>query len=599
MSFINLRRNSGNSGIRILENGVIVLKEPKFTAIAACRPREGEYFVADGKRWDSDFTFIVQKYVKKGILPSIEPNKIRTVSMEEIASLYAEAEVEFVEEINDSDRILKKLHQILEDAARAQASDVKFFQRSTRTQIRFKIAGREFNVGKSLTVGEGDNIISILFDRRGQGTGDPSNVLEAFQSFAISAGTGFRMPNGVVKLRGQKGFHETASGIAQHLVIRLFYSDKVQKETATVASLGFDGKVMEALARVRRSLKGAVIIGGTTGDGKSTTLSRCLTEQYQEQDGRISIVTIEDPVEYKMNADGIIQIPVKTAGTPEERQLEYRKALLHFVRINPDVGCISEIRDEEAAKEVLQFVDTGHQVWTTIHVNSANGILFRLIDMGIHPSELAKPDTISLLMKQTLVPVLCTACSIPMGEGSGVGNSGTLDTTLNQFPLDGFDRARFRNGKGCPKCLSKIRGQTAREAWSGYERLQAVAEFIEPDSEYLLKVRSSDTIGAQRHWLLPKEKGGLGGITISQKVEGMIKNGLVDPHDGIRKGWDPVFGEMTSLTVFDRNEAAIKKNNPIIEESLEQKEEWEPDIISLPDKASRMVSNMTENGIIS
>ena len=72
---------------------------------------------------------------------------------------------------------------------------------------------------------------------------------------------------------------------------------------------------------------------------------------------------------------------------------------MHFCRVHPASGMVSEIRDADAARQVLQFIDTGHQVWTTIHVHSANAILFRLLDMGVGTAEVCKPGNIELLMK--------------------------------------------------------------------------------------------------------------------------------------------------------------------------------------------------------
>ena len=80
---------------------------------------------------------------------------------------------------------------------------------------------------------------------------------------------------------------------------------------------------------------------------------------------------------------GAIQIAVPTTGVGEDRAKHFARALMHFVRIHPAVGMVSEVRDAEAAREVLQFIATGHQVWTTIHVADANGILFRMLDMGM------------------------------------------------------------------------------------------------------------------------------------------------------------------------------------------------------------------------
>ena len=284
-----------------------------------------------------------------------------------------------------------------------------------------------------------------------------------------------------------------------------------------------------ASGEIRRAMRGAVIIGGSTGDGKSTTLIRCMEQQYLESNGQISIVTVEDPVEYTLELEGVLQIPVISAGTGAERAAAYRKTLMHFVRINPDVGCISEIRDHDAAREVIQFVDTGHQVWTTLHVNSANGILFRLIDMGVEPGEVTKPGSISLLMKQTLVPLLCS-CSRPFD--AWVAENAHLGFLSEMAGL------RVRNHEGCPKCVGETLGLTGTRAKSGYRRQIAVAECIAPDEEYLQLVRGRDAVGAMQHWLKPRSEGGLGGRTLSQKLWDLVLAGVLDPADAIRKGCD-------------------------------------------------------------
>ena len=100
-----------------------------------------------------------------------------------------------------------------------------------------------------------------------------------------------------------------------------------------------------------------------------------------EHNYELNLVTVEDPVEIPIR--GAVQIAVPTSGFGGERSKHFQLALMHFVRVHPAVGMVSEIRDEMGARQVLQFIDSGHQIWTTIHVHSANGILFRLLDLGV------------------------------------------------------------------------------------------------------------------------------------------------------------------------------------------------------------------------
>ena len=91
---------------------------------------------------------------------------------------------------------------------------------------------------------------------------------------------------------------------------------------------------------------------------------RSVQRLIEEKQGRTSVVTIEDPVEMRLDDPAIMQIPVSSAGDGENREEVYRRALMHFSRVNPDVGIISEMRDGYGARQVLQFVSSGHTCYT-------------------------------------------------------------------------------------------------------------------------------------------------------------------------------------------------------------------------------------------
>ena len=347
-----------------------------------------------------------------------------------------------------------------------------------------------------------------------EGSGHTTKQQHAFQSFSITPGHSIPLPERIQKIRGQKGFHEGAAGIQEHMVLRIVYDDNDDVETLN--DLGFDPLVLADLGHARAGMKGAVIVGGETGDGKSTSILRCVETLYDEEDGQLSVVTIEDPVESRIRRSGVIQIPIQSAGSQEERAANYQAALRHFVRINPHVGVVSEVRDAEGARQMIQFIETGHQVWTTIHIGSVNSILFRMIDMGVHPSELAKPGSITLLMKQSLVPLLCECA--------------------RQVP--GNAPFRARNTDGCATCHAGRGDNAAVRAWAGYRRLIAVGETIVPDEGYLDCVRRNDAIAAWRHWTGTLENGGLEGITLSRKINLLANAGLVAPSDARKKGAD-------------------------------------------------------------
>ena len=489
----------------VREGGLIELPE-EFRDICAAFT-SGRCVVRAGKQFDPQILEIQQELAQAF---SIDP-KVEQASPQQIADLYLASEPAGGD-ADEQESHKRYVARMLKDAAAMSASDVKVIRRSRQTDVRVAVAGREIDYRESISVGEGRSIIAYLFDARDEGSGHTTKQQHSFQSFSITPGHSIQLPARIQKIRGQKGFHEGDAGIQEHVALRIVYDEN--DDVVHLDDLGFDPLVLADLDHARATMEGAVIVGGETGDGKSTTILRSAEKLYDENEGQISIVTIEDPVESRIRRTGIIQIPIQSSGTAEERTANYRAALMHFVRINPDVGVVSEVRDAEGARQMIQFIETGHQVWTTIHIGSVNSILFRMIDMGVHPSELAKPGSITLLMKQSLIPLLCE-CAIPGRDGG---------------PF------RERNTKGCKICLEKRGDSAAAMAWAGYRRLIAVGETIVPDEGYLDCVRRNDAIAAWRHWTSSHKEGGLEGMTLSRKIQLLATAGLVAPSDARKKG---------------------------------------------------------------
>jgi len=143
---------------------------------------------------------------------------------------------------------------------------------------------------------------------------------------------------------------------------------------------------------------GLILTTGPTGSGKTTTLYACLN--YVNQTGT-KIITVEDPVEYKLK--GITQTPIS-----HRKGHTFEKALRAIVRQDPDILMLGEIRDKESAEIAIEFALTGHIVFSTIHTNEAAGAVPRLFGMGISPNSLA--SSLNLIMAQRLVRKLCPDC---------------------------------------------------------------------------------------------------------------------------------------------------------------------------------------------
>ncbi len=174
----------------------------------------------------------------------------------------------------------------------------------------------------------------------------------------------------------------------EQVVIRLL--DKTGN-TFDLEQMGYAGRALRAIRKGVHRPNGMVLTSGPTGSGKSTSLYALIKEIKDES---INIVTLEDPVEYKMN--GVNQIQVNS-----EVGLTFASGLRSILRQDPDVVMVGEIRDPETANLAVQAALTGHLVFSTLHTNSAAGVLPRLLDMGIEPFLIA--STVNTVIGQRLV----------------------------------------------------------------------------------------------------------------------------------------------------------------------------------------------------
>ncbi len=223
-------------------------------------------------------------------------------------------------------------------------------------------------------------------------------------------------------------------------VLPCFYGEKVVLRildrtgvSLEMSQLGFDA---DSLARVRAALEvphGMILVTGPTGSGKTTTLYSAL--QFLNSPN-INIVTVEDPVEYQLT--GINQLQVK-----EEIGLTFAAGLRSFLRQDPDVIMVGEIRDRETANIAVQAALTGHRVLSTLHTIDAPQAITRLLDMGIEPFLVS--SSLSLVIAQRLVRKICQHCKEPDSVSS------------ERFALLGFNSESAATehpmrGRGCSHC---------------------------------------------------------------------------------------------------------------------------------------------------
>jgi type IV pilus assembly protein PilB len=200
-----------------------------------------------------------------------------------------------------------------------------------------------------------------------------------------------------------------------------------------IESLGFPKYVHEYVTDVINRPNGIFVVTGPTGSGKTTTLYSCL-RKVNTIDSKL--LTAEDPVEFDI--EGIMQVAIK-----EAVGLTFGKALRSFLRQDPDIIMVGEMRDLETAQIAIQASLTGHLVLSTLHTNDAPGAVTRLIDMGTEPFLIA--STLMGVLAQRLVRRVCRQCQTPFEPTE---NQLAL---LNLSPHDLGDKV-FYYGRGCSNC---------------------------------------------------------------------------------------------------------------------------------------------------
>ncbi len=356
----------------------------------------------------------------------------------DIAGLAREIDdAEDVLDVSNKAPIIKLVNTILFQALKMRASDVHFHPYPDRTQVRFRIDG-------------------ILYDM----DGIPRKAQEAIVSRVKVMGkmdiaerrlpqdgrATIRIGDGEVDVR----ISTVPTTQGERIVMRLL--DK----TARLYTLDEIGLSPDNLAMIREYVNwnhGIILVTGPTGSGKSTTLYAALTEVDTSQK---NVLTIEDPVEYSLA--GVSQVQVAT-----KKGLTFANGLRSFLRQDPDVMMVGEIRDLETAEVSIRAALTGHLVFSTVHTNDAASTITRMVDQGVEPYLVS--SSMVLVIAQRLVRTICSNCKtlVPVTDEwrAKLGKIGLK-------PDDVGGEIAF--GEGCEDCFH-----------SGYSGRTAIYEFMPVD----------------------------------------------------------------------------------------------------------------------
>lgn len=322
----------------------------------------------------------------------------------------------------NTSQYVKQVNAILRQAIAERTSDIHLEMFDERVSLRFRIDGS-------------------LYERTAPAKESVNAIISRIKILSKLDIAEKRLPqDGSFTIRYQNRSIEVRVSVCpavygEKLVLRIL--DKGTGEM-NVDKLGFEPEQKKAFLEAANLPHGLIFLTGPTGSGKSTTLNAVLTTIRTPE---LNFMTLEDPVEYKLA--GISQVQVKPA-----IGLTFAAGLRSFLRQDPDVILVGEVRDNETAEACLKAALTGHLVLSTLHTNEALGAVPRLIDMGMEPFLLA--SSLALVAAQRLVRILCPYCKVPH-----IPDPATLARIIQEGRLNPRDQNSwtFFKSVGCPKCF--------------------------------------------------------------------------------------------------------------------------------------------------
>jgi len=335
----------------------------------------------------------------------------------EDAQSFEDVEVSSLQNMAEEVPVVRLVNSILSQAIRERASDVHISPEKAYVHIRFRVDGKLYEVPappKKMFL----PIVSRV-------------KILANLDIAVS-----RIPQDgrfTIKMEGRE-VNVRASTIptihGENVVLRLLDSTS---SVMSLEELGLSKSDRSIISRMIRKPYGMILTAGPTGSGKSTTLYSMMKELNTPD---INIMTMEDPVEYRMEK-------IRQAQLNKKAGMTFSKGIKSILRQDPDVIMVGEIRDKETAEIAIQAGLTGHRVLSTVHTNDAAGAITRFIDMGVEPFLVS--SVMLMTISQRLLRRVCPECKVPVKP---------TQKALDFWGIRHTEGAQFVTGKGCTNCMN-------------------------------------------------------------------------------------------------------------------------------------------------
>jgi len=417
-----------------------------------------------GQAIQTQYSFGLVGEVKAALKESEQIQKVKTFDLQSISEVIKEAP------------IAKIVSTILEYAVKSRASDIHLEPQEDRVRVRYRIDGILYE-RLSLPLGVSEAVISRVKILSGLKIDEHRTPQDGRFNFKVAEEEVDLRVSSLPTVFGEK------------IVMRLL---RKSGGVPTLGDLGLSGPSLRTLEAAMLRPHGIILVCGPTGSGKTTTLYAVLSKLNTT---RVNILTLEDPVEYQIPGANQVQIN-------DDVGLTFATGLRAFLRQDPNIILVGEIRDKETTELAIQASLTGHLVFSTLHTDSASGALPRLIDMGAETFLLA--STINATMGQRIARKICSHCKIEYAPPPEIIEEmrkvlGPLMPKSNGAPVKLF------KGSGCEVC-----GHSGFLGRVGIYEVMAISEGI---AKLILERKDSTTIETKA-----KEEG-----MITMKQDGYLK----------------------------------------------------------------------------
>ncbi len=478
-----------------------------YAAVSEDNPPTIAYILYTPLKFQSRLKAYLRESLKR---KNIQVTRQIEVSSEFLESIYLESASKQVASVPvdlDRERYQDDVRALLSRATNDGASDIHIVRRRKNATVSFRINGR-LTVYAEWTEIQADQTCRFIYEVMGHDQAVTWNRYEPQDAVLDTVLANSR------RVRVRIGTIPTSPD-GYDMVLRILPGSG---DTMTLDELGYDARQMGIVHSLARRASGMVVIAGSVGSGKSTSIVGMLNEELEQHLGHLRIITVEDPPERVI--PGASQVPVvrkKGISVGDEFSFAIRGAL----RCDPDTLMVGEIRDLQSALLTIKFAQSGHRVYTTIHASSALGIIGRLTGIGVERSLLCSPDILSGLIYQTLVPVLCSRCKVSIDEWLA---SAENDDRRKNFVYrirkallsrnKTVDQIGFR-GTGCVACKH-----------TGVQGRSVLAEIVQPDDALVELLRRGDLSVARQYWIE-----NLGGKPVAEHGVQAIATGQASPLD--------------------------------------------------------------------